>query len=85
MTKVGTDVLGGCIPQYTVKHETWMGAFLPLSAQRKEKPAADPWILTGAQLAPGFSPLDSTPANRTYFLSLFPAYRDLIIRLTPPS
>ena len=45
---------------------------------------AEPWLLTGAQLAPGFDPADSTMANRTDFIDRFPVwYHDLIIKLTP--
>ncbi|ELR24101.1 uncharacterized protein ACA1_153000 [Acanthamoeba castellanii str. Neff] len=79
MTKVGSDLLSGCVPQFTAEHEVWMGAFFA------DKSVGDePWLLTGAQLAPGFDPADSTLANRTDFIDRFPAwYHDLIIKLTP--
>jgi predicted cupin superfamily sugar epimerase len=105
MTKVGSDLLSGCVPQFTAEHEVWMGAFFAdksvgdgagqSSHLRNSKVAdsrpvvvvvggAEPWLLTGAQLAPGFDPADSTLANRTDFIGRFPVrYHDLIIKLTP--
>jgi predicted cupin superfamily sugar epimerase len=105
MTKVGSDLLSGCVPQFTAEHEVWMGAFfadksvgdgagqfgtcvkLPemlLTPGLWWSVGAEPWLLTGAQLAPGFDPADSTLANRTDFIDRFPAwYHDLIIKLTP--
>eukprot|EP00128_Syssomonas_multiformis_P007679 Colp12_sorted_trinity150504_noHs@30364 len=72
-TCLGADILGGCVPQYVAKHNHWIGAYLPEGSR---------WILTGAQLAPGFDPADSHPANRTQLIEAFPEYADIITRLT---
>jgi len=73
---IGSDVMAGQVPQYLVKHNTWVGAYLPDDDVSR-------WILTGATLAPGFNPADVQEASQEHMLTYFPEFKDLIIKLTP--
>jgi hypothetical protein len=75
---VGVQLERGCVPQYIARHNTFIGAVVDGDQRDQQR-----WTLTGAQLVPAFDARDSHPADRALMVALFPAYRDLIIQLTP--
>eukprot|EP01087_Luapelamoeba_hula_P004069 TRINITY_DN14031_c0_g1_i1.p1 TRINITY_DN14031_c0_g1~~TRINITY_DN14031_c0_g1_i1.p1 ORF type:complete len:221 (-),score=33.31 TRINITY_DN14031_c0_g1_i1:280-900(-) len=77
---VGNNIADGCTPQHTVPHTVWMGAYFPKECFPQDE---EPWLLTGAQLAPGFDPADSKQGKRADFIKRFPMWTDLVILLTP--
>jgi predicted cupin superfamily sugar epimerase len=70
---LGQDIFNGHRVQVAVPHGTWQGCLL--------NPGGE-FALMGTTVAPGFEFADFEPANRGKLLEQYPAYRDLIIRLT---
>jgi uncharacterized protein len=72
---LGSDVLSGQLPQFTVPHGVWQG-----SAPRDRAAAA--YSLAGDQLAPGFDAEDFEVGYRDILQSAYPAFAADIRRLT---
>lgn len=72
---LGSDVLAGQHPQFTVPAGAWMGA-------RPVKASADAYGFFGTTMAPGFDPADFEPGYRDELQRTYPAQRDLIAALT---
>jgi uncharacterized protein len=72
---LGSDVLGGQKPQFTVPAGVWMGA-RPLT----DSPEA--YSLFGCTMAPGFDYADFTPGYRDELIAAFPEQAAMITALT---
>ena len=71
---IGPDVLAGQRPQVVVPPGVWQGS-------RLEPGGA--FVLLGATMAPGFDYADYRSAARDELVAKWPAFADLITRLTP--
>jgi predicted cupin superfamily sugar epimerase len=71
---LGPDVLGGQSVQVVVPRGVWQGSVL--------EPGGD-FALLGCTVAPGFEYADYESANRAELIERYPAFADLIARLTP--
>jgi predicted cupin superfamily sugar epimerase/mannose-6-phosphate isomerase-like protein (cupin superfamily) len=72
---LGSDVLAGQQPQFTVPAGTWMGA-------RPQRDAADAYSLFGCTLAPGFDYGDYQPGYRDSLQRAYPKAAPRIAELT---
>ena len=73
VTTLGSDLLGGMRPQFTVARETWQGSRLcPGGA----------FALMGTTMAPGFDYEDFEGGERQPLLTTYPQFRELILALT---
>ena len=72
---LGSDILAGQHPQFTVPAGAWMGA-------RPAKAAADAYGFFGTTMAPGFEYADFEVGYRDELQRAYPAQRDLIAALT---
>jgi hypothetical protein len=70
---LGADVLGGQQPQVVVPRGTWQGSFLETGGD---------FALLGCTVAPGFDYADYEHGDRATLLTQYPAFADLIRRLT---
>ena len=71
---LGTDFPSGQRPQVVVPHGVWQGSrLLPGAA----------FALLGTTMAPGFDFADYEAGSREALTRVYPAFTDLIIRLTP--
>jgi predicted cupin superfamily sugar epimerase len=73
---LGSDVLAGQLPQIVVPAGVWQGSYL--------QPGGD-FALLGTTMAPGFDFADYEPGARDRLSAQYPAFTDLIKRLTRPS
>lgn len=72
---LGSDVLAGQCPQYTVHAGDWMGA-------RPAAAGAEAYGFFGTTMAPGFDYDDFEPGYRDELQKAYPAQRELIAALT---
>ena len=70
------DVSVDARPQFLVPHGKWFGAEI-LPANRAER-----YTLCGCTCTPGFDYKDFEWGKRSYLIEKFPAFKDLITRLT---
>jgi predicted cupin superfamily sugar epimerase len=70
---LGTDLSAGERPQVVVPRGVWQGSWL----------AAGPFALLGTTMAPGFDCADYEAGPRDELTRDYPAFADLIRRLTP--
>jgi predicted cupin superfamily sugar epimerase len=70
---LGTNLEAGETPQIIVPRGVWQGSFL--------EPGSD-FALLGCTVAPGFDYADYEHGDRTKLVNEYPAFRDLIERLT---
>jgi predicted cupin superfamily sugar epimerase len=71
---LGPDLFAGQSPQVVVPRGVWQGSVL--------EPGAE-FALLGCTVAPGFEYADYEHANRAELLAHYPAFAELIKRLTP--
>ncbi|MCI0464757.1 MAG: cupin domain-containing protein [Gemmataceae bacterium] len=71
---LGPDLLRGQSPQVVVPRGVWQGSLL--------EPGGD-FALLGCTVAPGFDYSDYEGGSRESLLARYPAFADLITRLTP--
>jgi uncharacterized protein len=71
---LGPDLLNGQSPQVVVPRGVWQGSVL--------EPGVE-FALVGCTVAPGFEYADYEHANRAKLLARYPAFAELIKRLTP--
>jgi predicted cupin superfamily sugar epimerase len=71
---LGPDVLAGQCPQVVVPRGVWQGSFLIPGGS---------YALLGTTMAPGFDFADYQAGNRERLIQEYPAYADLIRRLSP--
>jgi len=71
---LGPDVMAGQSPQVIVPRGVWQGSFLT---------ARGSYALLGTTMAPGFDIADYEAGNRERLIEAYPAYADLIRRLSP--
>ena len=76
VTRVGSDLGDGQVPQAVVPAGVWFGA-------RPEPGAAPGWVLVGCTVAPGFDFADFELGTRDDMLGRFPDCADWVERLTP--
>lgn len=76
VTRVGSDLDDGQVPQAVVPAGVWFGA-------RPEPGAAPGWVLVGCTVAPGFDFADFELGTRDDLLARFPDCADWVERLTP--
>jgi predicted cupin superfamily sugar epimerase/mannose-6-phosphate isomerase-like protein (cupin superfamily) len=72
---LGSDLLAGQRPQFTVPAGVWMGA-------RPMAKGAEAYGFFGTTMAPGFDPADFEPGYRDELQRTYPAQRELIGELT---
>jgi predicted cupin superfamily sugar epimerase len=72
-TIMGPDIAAGQVPQHTVMHGNWLGAW------NLEESL---YSLVGCTVAPGMELHDYQHGERDDLLKLFPQHKDLIMRLT---
>jgi predicted cupin superfamily sugar epimerase len=72
-TLMGADILAGEVPQHTVKHDRWLGAW---------NVNEDEYSLVGCTVAPGMELDDYVHGERDDLLKMFPQHRDLVMKLT---
>ena len=72
---LGSDLLAGQQPQFTVPAGTWMGA-------RPATPGAEAYGFFGTTMAPGFDYADFEPGYRDELQKAYPAHAALIAELT---
>jgi len=72
---VGTDLAAGQRPQVVVPRGVWMGARLAAGGR---------FALLGTTMAPAFDPADFEAGARDTLLVDYPAWREMIVALTPP-
>jgi predicted cupin superfamily sugar epimerase len=72
-TVLGSDIAAGQVPQHTVMHDRWLGAW---------NLNDDEYSLVGCTVAPGMELDDYQHGERKDLLKLFPQHRDLIMKLT---
>ncbi len=70
---IGRDVLKGEVPQYVVPAGHWFAAEVVGNGE---------YCLVGCTVSPGFSFEDFELAQRKQLMSRFPAFKDMITRLT---
>jgi predicted cupin superfamily sugar epimerase len=70
---LGSDVLAGQQPQVVVPAGVWQGSFIVPGGE---------FALLGATMAPGFDYADYEAGDRDQLAAAYPAYADLIRRLT---
>jgi predicted cupin superfamily sugar epimerase len=70
---LGPDVRAGHSPQVVVPRGIWQGSCLT---------AGGSYALLGTTMAPGFDFADYEPANAEHLIAAYPAYAELIRRLT---
>jgi predicted cupin superfamily sugar epimerase len=73
---LGTELLGGQQAQAVVPRGVWQGSLL--------EPGGD-FALLGCTAAPGFDYSDYESAERAALLHQYPAFTEMIVRLTPPA
>jgi predicted cupin superfamily sugar epimerase len=71
---LGTDLLRGQTPQVVVPRGVWQGSVLEPGGA---------FALLGCTVAPGFDYADYEHGSRAELLACYPAFADLITRLTP--
>lgn len=71
--RIGLDLDGGELPQFTVPKNTWF-------ASEVEDP--NTYCLTGCTVSPGFDFEDFELAERKTLIEAYPDYKDVIHRLT---
>lgn len=71
---LGPDPTRGQSPQVVVPRGVWQGSFLEAGGE---------FALLGCTVAPGFEYADYENGSRTELLARYPAFADLILRLTP--
>jgi predicted cupin superfamily sugar epimerase len=71
---IGPDLTRGQSPQVVVPRGVWQGSCL--------EPGAE-FALLGCTVAPGFEYADYETGSRGELLARYPAFADLIVRLTP--
>jgi predicted cupin superfamily sugar epimerase len=71
---LGPDIAASHKPQIVVPSGTWQGSWLADGGR---------YALLGTTMAPGFDYADYQPANRADLELLYPAFRELIRKLTP--
>jgi len=69
---LGNDIAAGQLPQLTVEHGVWQGAFI----------AEGEYALMGNTVAPGFEYADFEHGRRAELCSAWPLESELIIKLT---
>lgn len=74
--RIGNEPESGESLQVALPWNSWFGATV-------DDP--DGYTLVGCLVAPGFEFVDFELARRAELLELYPQYRDIILRLTPPS
>lgn len=72
---LGTDIVAGQNPQYTVPAGTWMGA-------RPQRKNPDAFSFFGCTLVPGFEDKDYEPGYCSVLQASYPEYADAIKSLT---
>lgn len=70
---LGPDLVAGQQPQVVVPRGVWQGSFLQVGSD---------FALLGTTMAPGFDFADYENGQRAVLANLFPAYTEMICRLT---